>query len=90
MSMESKSFQEIRKQFPNEFLVLVEPEENHIDANWIEVTGAKEVYAYSSGDQMLQAYQKMKKEGKRVRFCTPDYKNDFKIEQIKTLGVFGA
>lgn len=88
--MESKTFKEIRRQFPNQFLVLIDPEEKHIDANWIEVTGAKETYAYSSGDEMLQVYQDLKKKGKKVRFCTPDYQDDFKIEQIRTLGVFSG
>ena len=87
--MNFKSFKEIRHSYPDEFLILIEPEEKRIDQRWIEITGAQEVYAYKSGQEMLDSYRKLKKEGKRVRFCTPNYKESFPVEQIPALGALG-
>ena len=61
----------------------------YIDQRWIEVTGAQEVFAHKSGQEMLDSYRKLKKEGKRVRFCTPNYKESFSVEQIPALGALG-
>ena len=88
--MSIQTFQEIRLQFPTEFLVLLDPQEKKIDQRWIEVIGAKEVYAYACADEMFKAFKNLRKQGKKVRFCTPDYQDRFTVEQIPTLGVFGA
>jgi len=88
--MESKSFQEIRQQYPSQFLVLVDPEEQKIGPSTIEVVGAMNVYAYESGEEMFAAYKDFRKQGISVRFCTPQYKDKFLVEQIPTLGIFGS
>jgi hypothetical protein len=87
--MDIRSFQEIRKQFPNEFLILVHPREVQIDQHWIEVTGAEEVIAFDSGEEMFREYKELKKKDQQIRFCTPYYKEKFTIEQIPTLGIYG-
>ena len=84
------TFQEIRKQYPSQFLVLVEPEEKRHSVNQIEVVGAQEVFAYESGEEMMEAYRSMKKKGMQVKFCTPHYKNRFVVEQILTGRIFSS
>ena len=88
--MESKSFQEIRHQFPSQFLVLVDPEEQKVGPTTLEVIGARDVHAYESGEDMFAAYKTFRKQGLNVRFCTPQYKDKFLVEQIPTLGIFGS
>lgn len=88
--MESKSFQEIRQQYPSQFLVLVDPDEQKIGPSTVEVVGAKDVHAYESGEEMFAAYKDFRKQGLNVRFCTPQYKDKFLVEQIPTLGIFGS
>lgn len=88
--MESRSFQQIRQQFPVQFLVLIDPDEQKVGPSTIEVVGAKDVHAYNSGEEMFAAYKILRKEGRNVRFCTPQYKDKFLVEQIPTLGIFGS
>lgn len=86
--MESKTFKEIREQFPAKFLVLVDPKEKKVGATSIEIIGAESVRAFESGEEMFAAYKDLRKQGLNVRFCPPQYRDSFIIEQIPTLGIF--
>ena len=88
--MKTKSFQEIRKEHPDQFLVLVDPEEKQVAPNFVEVTGAKYVHAYDDGTEMMEAYRDLRKKGLNVTFCTPNYRESFIIEQIPSLRVHGS
>ena len=81
--METKSFREIRKQFPNDddFLVLVDCETRELSTGELEVTGAKYVHAYKSGKEMYAAYRDLAKKGLDVHFLLPSYKDSFIMEQ---------
>lgn len=87
--MQTITFQEIRKLYPDDFLVLIEPEENQVSVNEVEVTGAKEVKAYKTGNEMYQVYKELKKSGVKATFCLPDYKDRFIIQQIPSMRIFG-
>ncbi len=88
--MKRMTFQEIRQRFPVQFLVLLEPEEKALSADRIEVISARDVRAFDSGDEMLQAYRMLRSEGRRVTFCTPCYKDRFIVEQIPSRRVLGS
>lgn len=79
--METKSFREIRKQYPDQFLVLVDYEADELPSGEIEVTGAKYVHAYESGREMYDAYRDLCKKGQQAVFVTPFYQDSFKMEQ---------
>ncbi len=81
--METKSFKEIRKQYPNEddFLVLVDCETRELPTGELEVLGAKYVHAYKTGREMYDAYRDLAKKLPSVFFVTPVYKDNFIMEQ---------
>ena len=81
--METKSFKEIREQYPNDddFLVLVDCETRELPSGELEVLGARYVHAYKSGKEMYAAYKDLAKKGLNVHFLLPSYKDAFIIEQ---------
>ena len=87
--MARMTFREIRRQFPDQFLVLFDPEEKAVSADQIEVTGARDVRAFDNGDAMFQAYRQLKREGHHVTFCTPHYKDHFIVEQVPLRRIIG-
>lgn len=88
--MKTRSFREIRREFPTEYLVLVDPEEVEISDHQVEIIGAKYVHAYVDGKEMLEAYRDLKKKGLNITFCTPNYTDRFIVEQVPSLRVMGA
>ena len=79
--METQSFQDIRKQFPNDFLVLVDYESHELPSGEIEVIGATCVHVYKSGREMYDAYRDLTKRGLKALFVTPSYKDSFIMEK---------
>ncbi len=81
--MDTKSFKDIRKQYPNDddFLVLVDCETRELSTGELEVLGAKYVHAYKSGKEMYEAYKDLAKKLPNVFFVTPSYKDNFIMEQ---------
>ena len=80
-----KTFKEIREQYPTEFLLLFDCEEQQSGPMEIEVLGAKEVQASESGDEMWARFQELQRQGVNVHFCTPQYTDRFQIKQIPML-----
>ena len=79
--METRSFQDIRKQFPSDFLVLVDYESHELPTGEIEVTGAKYVHAYKTAREMYDAYRDLSRKGLNVLFVPPRYQDSFIMEQ---------
>ena len=81
--METRSFKDIRKQYPNDddFLVLVDCETRELATGELEVTGAKYVHAYKTGREMYDAYRDFTKKGLKALFVTPLYKDSFIMEK---------
>ena len=79
--MEFKSFKDIRKQYPNQFLVLVDFESRDLPTGEIEVTGAKYVHVYESGKDMYEAYRDLTRKGHEAVFVTPSYSDSFIMEK---------
>ncbi len=79
--MKTRTFLDIRKQFPNEFLVLVDCETHNLPTGEIEVTGAKYVHAYKNAREMYDAYRDLSRKGLNVLFVPSRYKDSFIMEQ---------
>lgn len=79
--MKTKSFKDIRTQYPDEFLVLVDYESRDLPSGDIEVVGAKYVHVYKSGSEMYEAYRDLTKKGFKAVFVPPHYKNSFVMEK---------
>jgi hypothetical protein len=88
--MRIRSFQDIRREYPSQFLVLIEPEEVRLSERELEVTGAAYVQAYENGNEMLEAYRDLKNKGLKVTMCTPHYQERFIIEQVPSARVMGV
>jgi len=81
--MKSKSFKEIKEQYPNDddYLVLVDCEGRELDTGEYEVVGAKYVQGYKTAKEMYDAYKDLSKRLPNVYFLPPQYKSSFKMEQ---------
>jgi len=81
--MKTKSFKEIRNQYPNDddFLVLVDCETRQLPTGELEILGAKYVHAYKTGREMYEAYRDLAKKGLDAHFLLPSYKDNFIMEQ---------
>jgi hypothetical protein len=84
------TFQEIRKQYPHQFLVLLDPEEKAVSVDEVEVIAAADVRAFESGAQMYDEYRALRREGRKVTFCTPHYKDHFIVEQVPSRRIVGS
>jgi hypothetical protein len=62
--------------------VLFDPEEKEIGPDKVEVITASDVSVYETGDEMFEAYRRLKREGRSVTFCTPHYRDHFVVEQV--------
>lgn len=90
--METKSFKEIRKQYPgdDDFLVLVDCETRQLPSGELEVLGAKHVEPFKEFKAMYDAYRDYKKKGLDAHFVIPSYKDSFIMEQqisVRRLGL---
>jgi hypothetical protein len=88
-SMKTRSFKEIKEQYPNEddYLVLVDCEGRELDTGEYEVLGAKYVQAYKTAKEMYDAYKDLSKKLPNVYFVPPQYKYCFKMEQRHSMRV---
>ena len=89
-AMDILSFRKIRSDYPHQFLVLIDPQEVRLSEREIEVVGAREVQAFESGDEMLEAYRILRRRGVSVTMCTPNYHDRFIVEQVPSARVMGA
>lgn len=86
--MEKHSFKQIREKYPSDFLLLLNYEGRELSDGKIDVISAEEVRAFASGEQMMEAYQNLRHSGKRIMFCTPEYKERLIIEKLPAMRVF--
>lgn len=89
--METKSFKQIRSQYPGEddFLVLVDCETRDLPSGEMEVLGAKHVEPFKDFKAMYEAYRDYKKKGLDAWFVIPSYKESFIMEQRASVRRFG-
>jgi hypothetical protein len=90
--METKSFKEIRSQYPadDDFLVLVDCETRNLPSGELEVLGAKHIEPFKDFKEMYNAYRDHRKKGLDVLFVIPSYKDSFIMKQqisVRRLGL---
>lgn len=73
--MPKQTFKEIRAQYPSEFLVLLEYDEDTLPDGKIDVIAAKEVQYFESGEEMREAYKQLKKPRRRLLSVHPNIKS---------------
>lgn len=82
--MSIKTFKEIRKEYPDEYLILIDPEEKALDKFEVEITGARAVEAYGDHKDMANAYWAHRARGNRVSFATPAARERLVIDRVMT------
>ncbi len=87
--MAKMTFAEIRAKYPQSYLLLIDYDEVDLPTGEVEITGAADVEAFSTGEEMLTAYQALKRSGRDLMFCTPQYQDRFIIERRPSMRVFG-
>ncbi len=89
--MEKQTFTQIRERFPSDFLLLLNYEGKELPEGRIDVVAAEEVRAFDSGDKTMAAYKELRQSGKKIMFCTPDYKERLIIEKLPAMikGIIG-
>ena len=85
--MTFQSFIQIRSQFPEKFLVLLDYQDRLLPNGKLEILGAQEVQAFDTGDDMYGVYRDLRRSGKKAIFCTPDYRESFIIDRIPAMRV---
>jgi hypothetical protein len=88
--MAYQTFSQIRALSPDNFLVLIDCRELALPDGRLEILGAEDVSAFKAGEEMMKSYSSLSRAGKKVRFCTPDYRDSFIIERIHTMRKFGT
>ena len=87
--MPKQTFTEIRNQYPLSYLLLVDYEGIRLPDGRIEVVAAESVQSFETGDQMMEGYKMFKGSGKKVMFCTPEYKERLVIDVVPAMRIFG-
>ena len=84
-----RTFKQIREKFPSGFLLLLNYEGLELPDGQIDVVAAEDVQAFDTGEEMMEAYKGLRHSGKKVMFCTPEYKDRLVIEKLPAMRVFG-
>lgn len=87
--MAKQTFAEIRNRYPSSYLLLVDYDEVSLPDGRIEIIGADDVQSFETGDQMMDGYKIFKRSGKKVMFCTPEYKERLIVEIVPAMRIFG-
>lgn len=87
--MAKRTFKEIRDRYPSGFLLLLDYEGKEMPDGQIDVIAAEEVQAFDTGEEMMEAYKHLRGSGKKVMFCTPEYKDRLIIDKLPAMRVFG-
>ena len=87
--MEKQTFRQIRDKYPSAFLLLLNYEGQELPDGQIDVIAAEEVQAFDTGEEMIEAYKGLRGSGKRVMFCTPEYRDRLVIDKLPAMRVFG-
>ena len=88
-NMSKQTFTEIRNKYPSTFLLLLDYEGLELSNGQIEVVAAEEARSFDTGEEMLIAYKQLSHSGKKVMFCTPEYKDRLIIDKLPAMRVFG-
>lgn len=79
--MKTRTFKDIRKEFPDDFLVLVDCESRELETGELEILGAKHVETFKEFRSMYDSYRDYRKKGLDAWFVLPQYKDSCVMEQ---------
>ncbi len=79
---------DIKKQYPNKFLLLGDLVEEHISDNQSKILEATVLEIRETGQDIMQAYRRYKQEGKEVLYALPSTPEEFIIRDVPFKGVF--
>ena len=87
--MPKQTFTEIRTTYPDTYLLLLNYYGVELPDGKIEVVAAEEVRSFNTGEEMLEAHKRLRYSGKKIMFCTPEYRERLIIEKLALMGIFG-
>ncbi len=78
---------EIRKKYPNKFILIGDISEEKISKTKFRILEGKILEVSENGKDIRQAYQKYKKQGINVLYSLPTTPQDFIVENIPFKGI---
>jgi uncharacterized membrane protein len=78
---------EIRKQYPNKFVLIGDIVEEKISATQSRILEGTVLKTSLNGKKIRQAYQQYKHQGKEVLYCLPSTPEEFIVENIRYKGI---
>jgi len=87
--MIKQTFEQIRKMYPDQFLLLLNYEGKDLPDGRVDIIAAEEVQVFQNGEQMMEAFKRCKGSNKKIMFCTPEYKERLIVDRVPAMRVFG-
>lgn len=88
--MISRTFKEIRQEFPDNFLVLVDCESRELATGEFEILGAEHVETFKEFRKMYDSYRDYRKKGLDAWFVLPQYKESCVMQQRFSVRILGC
>ena len=87
--MAKLTFSQIRSKYPSSYLLLFNYEEVNLPNGQVEIISAEDAQSFETGDAMLDAFKAQRRSGKKIMFCTPEYRDRLIIERRPSMRVLG-
>jgi len=78
---------EIRKQYPDKFILIGDIVEENISETKSKIIGGKILRISDNGKEIRQAYQKFKQKGINVLYSLPTTPEEFIVENVPFKGI---
>jgi len=78
---------EIKRQYPTDFILLDDIEEEKVDDNKYRVLGGTVVEISKDIKQIMRLYNELKQQGRNVLYTLPSTPDDFIIEDVPFMGI---
>ena len=78
---------EIRKQYPDKFILIGDIIEEKISETHSRIIGGKVLKISDEGKEIRQAYQQLKKEDKNILYSLPTTPEEFIVEDVPFKGI---
>ncbi len=78
---------EIKRRYPTDFILLDDIEEEKVDDNKYRVLGGTVVEISKDIKQIMRLYNELKQQGRNVLYTLPSTPDDFIIEDVPFMGI---
>ena len=78
---------DIKKKFPDKFILLTDMEEEKISTTECRILGGKVLEASDDLKTIMESYQRYKESGKNAIYSLPSTPEDFVIENVPFMGI---